>query len=268
MPEGPEVKIVADYLNGNLNMKTITSFEFCSNPYREKYGELITTLNQFTPFNFDEVFCIGKTSFIKLSEIYYFSYHLGMTGNWTKVKEKHTHLSLNTKDKTIIYFNDTRRFGNIKLLSKAELDKKYFKDRDLLNYNTPIKENADFLIKNVKSNIEICKILLNQKYFCGVGNYLKSEILYMSKIHPHTKWGDLNRKEIERICKYTKSIITEAYIHGGAELRDFKNPENDSKLILNAYGQTQDLKGKDIINDITKDNRRSYWSPNRQILKN
>jgi len=268
MPEGPEVKIVADYLNENLKNKNITSFEYCSKPYKEKYGELITTLNQFTPFNFDEVFCIGKTSFIKISKKFYFSYHLGMTGRWTKVPEKHTHLSLNTKDKTIIYFNDIRRFGNIKLLSKSELEKNYFKDRDLLNYNTPIKQNTDFLIKNIKSNLEICKILLNQKYFCGVGNYLKSEILYMSKIHPHTKWRDLSRKEIERICKYTKFIITAAYNHGGAELKDFKNPEKESKLILNAYGQTQDSNGEVIINNITNDNRRSYWAPNRQILKN
>jgi DNA-formamidopyrimidine glycosylase len=267
MPEGPEVKIVADYLNIHLNNKEIISFEYCSKPYKIKYGDVIHKLNLHTPFIFKEVFCIGKTSFIKLNNNTFFSFHLGMTGNWTQMKEKHTHLSIKTKDNTTIYFNDTRRFGNIKLLNKAELDKKYFKDRDLLNYKTPIKENADFLIKNIKSNIEICKILLNQKFFCGVGNYLKSEILYMSKIHPHTKWGDLNRKEIERICKYTKSIITESYNHGGAELRDFKNPENDSKLILNAYGQTQDLKGNNIINDITKDNRRSYWSPNRQILK-
>ena len=47
-----------------------------------------------------------------------------------------------------------------------------------------------------------------------------------------------------------------------------KNPENDSKLILNAYAQTQDSKGNPIINDITKDNRRTYWSPKRQIIKN
>ena len=54
----------------------------------------------------------------------------------------------------------------------------------------------------------------------------------------------------------------------GIELKDFKNPEKDSKLILNAYAQTQDSKGNPIINDITKDNRRTYWSPKRQIIKN
>ena len=266
MPEGPEVKIVADYLNNHLKKKKINSFSYCSTPYKQKYGDLIKRINQYTPVNFKKVFCIGKTSFIKLSEEMYFSYHLGMTGNWSKEKEKHTHLCIKTKDNTKIYFHDTRRFGNIKIINKGDLESRYFKDRDLLNYNTSAEDNTDFLIKNVKSNIEICKILLNQKYFCGVGNYLKSEILYMAKIHPHKKWGDLKKKEILNICKYTKSIITDAYHHGGAELRDFKNPDKDSKLNLQAYGREKDSKGKKIINAITKDNRRTYWCPKTQHL--
>lgn len=266
MPEGPEVKIVADYLNIHLKNKEILSFEYCSKPYKIKYGDIIQKLNLHTPFAFKEVFCIGKTSFIKLNNNTFFSFHLGMTGNWTQVKEKHTHLSIKTKDNTTIYFNDTRRFGNIKILQKSELESNYYKQRDLLNYNTSIQENTDFLINNVNSNIEICKILLNQKYFCGVGNYLKSEILYMAKIHPHKKWKDLSREEIKKICQYTKSIIIEAYKHGGAELRDFKNPDKDSKLQLQAYGREKDIKGNNLKNAITKDKRRTYWCPINQKL--
>ena len=266
MPEGPEVKIVADYLNNHLKDKEIISFKYCSDPYKEKYEDIIKKLNTYTPLRFKNVFCIGKTSFMELGEEKFFSYHLGMTGNWTKNKEKHTHLSIKTNDETSIYFHDTRRFGNIKIINKVDLESKYFKARDLLNYNTSIKENTDFLITNIKSNIEICKILLNQKYFCGVGNYLKSEILYMAKIHPHKKWGDLSRNEIHKICKYAKSIIIDAYEHGGAELRDFKNPDKESKLQLMAYGKEKDLQGKKIISSITKDNRRTYWCPEIQYL--
>ena len=266
MPEGPEVKIVADFLNKKLKNKTITDLNYCSKPYKKKYGELIKELNQFTPIKFEKVFCIGKASFLKIDKYHYFSYHLGMTGKWSEIKEKHSHLIIKTSDQDQLYFTDTRRFGNIKLLKEDDLLKKYPKERDLLNYNTSIKKNVDYLIKNIQTNQEVCKVLLNQKYFCGVGNYLKSEILYHSKIHPHRSWPSLNKKEITNLCKFTREIMKKAYMSGGAELRDFKNPKKDSKLRLNAYGKKIDSKKRLIVNDITKDQRRTYWCPKIQRL--
>ena len=266
MPEGPEVKIVADFLNKKLKNKTITDLNYCSKPYKKKYGELINELNQFTPIKFEKVFCIGKASFLKIDKHHYFSYHLGMTGKWSEIKEKHSHLIIKTSGQDQLYFTDTRRFGNIKLLKEGDILKKYPKDRDLLNYSTSIKKNVDYLIKNIHTDQVVCKVLLNQKYFCGVGNYLKSEILYHSKIHPHKNWSDLNRKEITNLCKFTREIMKKAYLSGGAELRDFKNPKNDSKLRLNAYGKKIDSKKRVIVNDITKDQRRTYWCPKIQKL--
>jgi DNA-formamidopyrimidine glycosylase len=266
MPEGPEVKIVADFLNKKLKNKTITDLNYCSKSYKKKYELLIKELSQFTPIKFEKVFCIGKASFLKIDKHHYFSYHLGMTGKWSEIKEKHSHLIIKTSDQNQLYFTDTRRFGNIKLLKEGDLLKKYPKERDLLNYNTSIKKNVDFLIKNIQTNQEVCKVLLNQKYFCGVGNYLKSEILYHSKIHPHKRWSDLNRKEITNLCMFTREIMKKAYMSGGAELRDFKNPKKDSKLQLNAYGKKIDSKKRLIVNDITKDQRRTYWCPKIQKI--
>ena len=264
MPEGPEVKIVVDYLNKKLEQKKITSFSYCSAAYKIKYKSIIASLNKLTPVKFTNFFCIGKSSFLKLKNNFYFSFHLGMTGKWSTKKEKHTHFKIETSDNTILYFTDPRRFGNIKIISKDFLDKNYFKNGDLLNYKTPINKYTNFLIKNLKSEQEVCKILLNQKYFCGVGNYLKSEILYKSKIHPHKKWNKLSEKEIYKLCKYSRKTMIESYKSGGAELRDFKNPKKDSKLELLAYGLEKDKKGREIINEITKDQRRSFWCPSIQ----
>jgi len=127
MPEGPEVRIVADFLQKKLSNQNITDFKCLSKPYQIKYGKLIDEINNFIPFNFSEIFCIGKTTFIKINDDKYFSFHLGMTGNWSNVKEKHSHLKLKTDKNNIIYFNDTRRFGNIKLLNNIDIKTKYFK---------------------------------------------------------------------------------------------------------------------------------------------
>ena len=47
MPEGPEVKIVVDYLNKKLEHKEITSFSYCSDPYKIKYKSIINSLNKW-----------------------------------------------------------------------------------------------------------------------------------------------------------------------------------------------------------------------------
>ena len=79
MPEGPEVKIVVDYLNKKLEHKEINSFSYCSAPYKIKYKSVVDSLNKLNPIKFTNFFCIGKSSFLRLKNNFYFSFHLGMT---------------------------------------------------------------------------------------------------------------------------------------------------------------------------------------------
>nr|XP_009504051.1 PREDICTED: endonuclease 8-like 2 [Phalacrocorax carbo] len=45
----------------------------------------------------------------------------------------------------------------------------------------------------------ICHTLLNQKYFSGLGNIIKNEILYLAKIHPLTQGSVLALPDLERL---------------------------------------------------------------------
>ena len=226
MPEGPEVRIMSDHFNDILVGKLVVTIECISQPYIEKYGTLVDELQSFFPLRIKPTFCVGKATFLELNKNYYFSYHLGMTGFWSLHKSKHAHLCLTTDKDLKFYFHE------------------YF---------------ASFLYSNCKSNSEVCKILLNQNYFPGVGNYLKSEILYVSKIHPHRKWNDLSLKEVVELCLNTKLMLKKSYTSGGAQLRDFKNPKNSNDLHLLIYGREVTDKNEKVQSGITKDNRRSFW---------
>jgi len=65
----------------------------------------------------------------------------------------------------------------------------------------PVQQFEEFH-KNIINNIDkkifdgpICEVLLNQKYFNGIGNYLRAEILYRAKIPPFMTARDaLKRK--------------------------------------------------------------------------
>ena len=115
------------------------------------------------------------------------------------------------------------------------------------------------MLNKISSNLEICKILLNQKYFPGVGNYLKSEILFALKIHPNRKWNTIKKANHKNICIITRQITLEAYSRGGAELRDFKNPNSKSEFKLKVYGKQKTDGNIDVLKIKSKDNRTTFY---------
>ena len=206
MPEGPEVKIMSDYVNEVLSGHSIANIECISQPYKIKYGSLVDSFQTFLPFVFKPSFCVGKASFIDFGDQTLFSYHLGMTGFWSTQMSSHAHLKFITRSGLSFYFHDTRRFGNIKLLSNSNnLFNKYY-NGDFLNYDICLEEYSLYLFSTLKTSREVCKVLLDQRYFAGVGNYLKSEILYESKISPFRKLGEIIDSDIQILYKNIKKI--------------------------------------------------------------
>lgn len=109
----------------------------------------------------------------------------GMSGKFEFTKEedihKHAHLMFFTdKENMVLSYVDTRRFG------KWRIDESWSEDRG----PDPVFEYSEFR-KNVLGGLEekvfskaICEVLHNQKYFNGIGNYLRAEILYRSGTPP------------------------------------------------------------------------------------
>lgn len=105
-------------------------------------------------------------------------FKFGMSGCFrlASVEEipKHAHLRFFSKDKkSVLCYVDYRRFGS------WTINGEWGSDRG----PDPITEYADFR-KNVLDNLDnaafnraICETLLNQKYFNGIGNYLRQVII-------------------------------------------------------------------------------------------
>lgn len=102
---------------------------------------------------------------------------------------KHAHLQFYTQggEPMVLSFVDYRRFG------RWEVDGDWGKDRG----PDPILE-YDLFRQNVLDNLDksdfqhpICEVLLNQKYFNGIGNYLRAEILYRGGVPPFSLAKDV-----------------------------------------------------------------------------
>lgn len=113
-------------------------------------------------------------------------FQFGMSGrfDFDKVAEmrKHAHLNFFTKDepRMVLSYVDPRRFG------KWQVGGDWSTKRGpcvLFEYDE-FRRNVLENVKKPAFNKPICECLLNQKYFNGVGNYLRSEILFRAGIPP------------------------------------------------------------------------------------
>jgi endonuclease VIII len=58
-------------------------------------------------------------------------------------------------------------------------------------------------------------LLLDQGFLAGVGNYLRSEILFVARLHPDKRPVELTRAEISRLARAALSITRRAYRRRG-----------------------------------------------------
>jgi|TARA_B110000261_G_C13028885_1_gene335393 DNA-formamidopyrimidine glycosylase len=268
MPEGPEVQSMIDQLNKIVNGKTLNDITINSGRYSRKAPDGFNDFTKNIPAKLISANCKGKFIWFEFDNGWKIWNTLGMTGGWKKSKMKHSHFTF-TFDNIVLYYEDVRNFGTMKFNnSKVEFTKKIkslgtdiFEDDFTLEYVHKIMKTK----RNLKKTI--VNILMNQKLFCGVGNYLKAEILYACKISPHRLVEDLTENDIKNIHKFTKKISLESYKHGGASVRDYSNLENkdgEYTNFLKVYGRKTDPLGNKVKKEETSDKRTTHWVPELQ----
>lgn len=112
-------------------------------------------------------------------------FRFGMSGKFTFTGTdnipKHAHLQFRTlpgklegEDTKVLSFVDVRRFGS------WHVTEAWGEQRgpDIINEFDLFRANVLEGLKDVAFNRSICEAMLNQKYFNGIGNYLRAEILY------------------------------------------------------------------------------------------
>ena len=95
---------------------------------------------------------------------------------------------------------------------------------------------------------------MNQKWFNGVGNYLRAEILYRLNINPFQPANQLTNQDVDLLCTITHLCVRDAYQLGGGQLKDWYNPNGLSgdtfKDWVMCYGKLSSMVDK---------NGRKFW---------
>jgi len=264
MPEGPEVKIASDYFNEFFLTSEKIEFEIISGYYHDKYFDVFNTIKNNLK-SFKPTYTIGKNIFLDLENDQIFNFHLGMTGGWSNELVKHCHFRVSDCNSEM-FFRDVRKFGKMKIITQCQFNEKHNPNYDLLNKSYNLEIHLNYLETKIKAKKSICSIIMDQKYFPGVGNYIKSESLYASKIHPEEKWGNLNSDMRINLIRNIQKVMNVSYKSGGAELKDFKNPFNPSKFKLQIYGKKNTEQNNKVISKKTSDSRKTWFCSKQQKL--
>lgn len=283
MPEGPEVRITCDILNNDIQGYLLTSIEWNQNSQFHKSG--IPGFETLTfPYQIDEVWCVGKqifftlvppdTQFQNLESVRILNSHLGMEGHWVYSPENHSNTWMNLRSPDgqdlILYFNDTRRFGKLAVYSQKNLQARMDKiGPDLLSENVTLEMWLEKARSRYVQKMEIVKWLMEQKYFSGIGNYLKAEILYRAQIAPTRKISDLSVEDLSTLYTCAINILRESYQSQGLTRRagTFWNPRSQKGSFadkLQVYEKSEDLEGREVVRETFSDGRTTHWVPSVQ----
>lgn len=242
--------------------------------YKAKLPVNMTEIIKDLPLKVTSIDTKGKFMWWTLSgknKVWYMWCTYGMSGQWSRSAGKHVGFivefnnsgSLVTRDQQKIFFNDTRRFGTIKFVcDEKEMQKKLRSlGPDVLE--DPPLEPALFAERVLqKPNRTIAEALMDQSCISGVGNYLKSEILFRSKVYPHRPVTDLTAEEITEIWAETVLSTRESYADHGASIRTYKTVDDQkgsSQFYFRVYNQQKCPQGHAVQREETADGRTSWW---------
>jgi endonuclease VIII-like 1 len=134
-------------------------------------------------------------------------FRFGMSGKFkfTPMNQipKHAHLQFFSRpsdadaaseQKLVLSFVDVRRFGSWRVMPEGWGENR---GPDPMFEYEAFRANVLENLEDSAFNRPICEAMLNQKFFNGIGNYLRAEILYRASVAPFT----CARKVLEPLAK-------------------------------------------------------------------
>ncbi len=282
MPEGPEVNIIKDGLNHLLQNKLITDVIFPEgSKFNKKTPDGYNHFKQLLPLKVKEIKSKGKLIYFVFEKGWFLICRLLLSGGWYLEKAvKHNHCQIiyeknekekNKDDNDSIWFVDPRHFATLKWTDDKKVVDDILNDigPDLLNDKISESEYLEKMKNKKNSKKKIAVVMMDQSVFSGIGNYLKSEILYEARVSPNSVISNIPDTVLSNLFKITLDKIKTSYKAGGASVKnysDISGKEGEYSFTFAVYQKKKDPLGNKVIMEKTKDGRSSYYVPEIQLL--
>jgi len=243
MPELPEVETVRRGLLGLIVGKKVKSV---TNDTPKGFPNATADVNAYLiGSNVMNVSRRAKVLMITLDTGYSLLIHLKMTGQLVYVAnkerfgaghpndslvgdlpDKSTRVSIEFTDGSILFFNDQRKFGWIKLLPTLEIPNIDFMKKvgpEPLEADFTAEEFADRFTRRARTTIKAA--ILDQSVVAGVGNIYADESLWGAKIHPSRLVNTITTEEFALLYTELRLVMNLAIEKGGSSNHTYVNAE-------------------------------------------
>ncbi len=271
MPEGAEVARVAFSLHERISGDWIYKIKHNSKSrYAKAIGGIKNVDTLCFPLFISRIYPKGKKIIFECidsekNQVYLVSL-LAMSGRWQYEEGKHSGVELKLS-KHSVFFDDQRHFGSlIVCLSEADLVETLKSvGPDLLNEDVSFETYKKVIENKRIKTKQICAFLLDQKYFSGIGNWVRAEVLYESGIAPFRTLESLNDEEIYLLYYYSIKVLRDAFQVRGLTITNYIDPDGEyGEYQVKVYGKTKDPYGNEIVKNTFSDKRTMHWVPSIQ----
>lgn len=210
MPEGPEIKRAADDIARAIVHQPLTSVFFAFD--RLKSYEQPLAQEQVTM-----VQARGKALLIRFTNQLSIYSHNQLYGVWMIAKAgtlpattRQLRLAIHAAKKSALLYSAS----DIAVLTDDEIVVHPFLRRlgpDVLDEATTIEQVRDRFLDKSFFRRGLTTLLLNQQFLCGLGNYLRSEILFVASVHPALRPMDCTPLQIQQLAEAAIAVSRQSY---------------------------------------------------------
>ncbi len=266
MPELPEVEAARVLLEGILRRRCIEAVAAVPDPI--VYAG-VTPRRMAGALRGRRVLRVGRKGkhlWLELDRRPWPVFHFGMTGRFRvydaeEQRPRFWKLEMRVSSGKRVAFADARRFGRIRLQQHPEAEAPISKlGFDALLGVPPVKELRQLLARR-NAPVPVKAVLLDQRVFAGVGNWVADEVLFQAHLSPHRKAASLSIEEVRALRTRLISIVSRA-VAVGADSDRFPR----SWLFHRRWGRDAEARTSraERIRHETIGGRTAAWVPSRQ----
>ena len=214
MPEGPEIRRAADRVARVLVDRVIEEAHLhlpaLERAGRRLAGRTVTAVDTR-----------GKAMLTRFDNGLTLYSHNQLYGRWYTVKRprmpatgRQLRVELHTATHSALLYSAT----DIEVLTARQLDRHPFLSRigpDVMDRALTAEALRERLLSPAFLRRRTGALFLDQGFLAGIGNYLRSEILFAAGVHPARRPCDLTGRELDKLSRHAIRIARRSYRTGG-----------------------------------------------------
>jgi formamidopyrimidine-DNA glycosylase len=230
MPELPEVETLRRMLESRAVGRTVTGV--ARSRSRLHTASKSSSLTPLVGRTLERVGRRGKYLLFGFGDRTLLS-HLGMSGRWLFFERRpeapmaHVHARLDFTDGTMLWFQDPRRFGQLRVVRTERIPQDpsiAVLGMDPLEQR-PTGHTLHEMARRAAVNVK--NFLLDQSRIAGIGNIYASEILFRSRIDPRRRSRTLGVVEWEAVAREVPAVLEEAIAGMGTTFSMYRTLWNE-----------------------------------------